>query len=466
MLLLACLLSRIAVLHQFWDDLNDDRDAYLGIARQITSGAGFTVPGGDQPTAYRPPLYPLLLTPWAGEEDRLGRAVLHLLASCGTVWLIWSLAGHLGLNRFARTGATLLFVADPLLLRYVTFPMTETVCAFLSALLLWQLSRPGPFTIRSGVLLGITFGACTLCRPTYWVFGGLYVLTKLPQRKWLYRRGQWPARMATVSGVALLMLPWTVRNGLLLGAPVVTTTHGGYTLLLGNNDAFYREVVAQRWGTVWDGSHGPGQSGWIKDVNRELDRLGLTGEVERDRWMSRTARQTVWEQPVLFLRACLLRLLRFWNVVPLGEEGTAYPAWIRAVVGTFYSVYWISALAGCGLWLWDRAGLWTRSEAPRETTPAIIADSSGTASSRETQCSTADRGAYGSVPDSETIRSSVRHRTLLACFLLVAAFMLLHLVYWSNARMRAPVMPALAVLTVWWMGRRPACAGDDGERGT
>jgi hypothetical protein len=427
-LLLCCLLSRLVVLSWFQDDLNDDRDAYLGIARQIASGEGFTVPGSDRPTAYRPPLYPLLLAPWSGEGPvgRLGRGTLHLLAACGTAWLIWSLTGHLGLSRFARTGATLLFIADPLLLRYVPFPMTETVCVFLSALLLWQLCRPGPWTIRSGFLLGITFGACVLCRPTYWVFGGLYVAARMTERTWRSGRGEWTARCATIAGVALLVLPWTVRNGLVLGSPVVTTTHGGYTLLLGNNDAFYREVVAQRWGTVWDGSHGPGQAGWVEDLNRELDRLGLTGEVERDRWMSREARRTIQEQPGMFLRACLLRLLRFWNVVPLGEEGAAWPAWIRGFVGTFYGLYWLGALAGCGFWLWSiRTGTRISDEVVGDSVPA---------------------DAIGGLPS--------RHK-LLACLLLVVAFMLLHLVYWSNARMRAPVMPAVAVLAVAWTGRRP-----------
>jgi hypothetical protein len=38
--------------------------------------------------------------------------------------------------------------------------------------------------------------------------------------------------------------------------------------------------------------------------------------------------------------------------------------------------------------------------------------------------------------------------------LLIASFVMVHLVYWTDARMRAPVMPAIAIL-VARVGRRP-----------
>ena len=49
---------------------------------------------------------------------------------------------------------------------------------------------------------------------------------------------------------------------------------------------FYEEVVRQPFGTVWDDSRNPSQKDWAGGINEEMDRLGVTGEVERDRWRS------------------------------------------------------------------------------------------------------------------------------------------------------------------------------------
>ena len=60
-LLLAALCLRTAVLGVLSENLSDDRDAYRGIAESLKDGTGFSHPGTTAETAYRPPLYPLLL---------------------------------------------------------------------------------------------------------------------------------------------------------------------------------------------------------------------------------------------------------------------------------------------------------------------------------------------------------------------------------------------------------------------
>ena len=47
----------------------DDPDNYLPMARSLASGEGFAFKG--RPTAYRPPLYPLMLAP-AGRAGHVG----------------------------------------------------------------------------------------------------------------------------------------------------------------------------------------------------------------------------------------------------------------------------------------------------------------------------------------------------------------------------------------------------------
>ena len=55
----------------------DDPDNYLPLARSLAAGDGFCLQG--RPTAYRPPLYPLLLAPLivaAGDPASWGIALL------------------------------------------------------------------------------------------------------------------------------------------------------------------------------------------------------------------------------------------------------------------------------------------------------------------------------------------------------------------------------------------------------
>lgn len=424
-LLIVCVLPRLAVLGRYWSDLSDDRDAYLGMAQGIAAGRGLSTPGSDRPTAFRPPLYPLLLAPWAGEHEQLPRAILHLLLATGTAWLIWRTAGHLGLSRSAKSLALLLFAFDPLLLRYLAFPMTETLCTFLSALLLFQVARPGPPTWVAAFLAGVTFGACVLARPTYWVFGVLFAVAHC-FASWRagrdtslristeHVRGNLKRRAAALAGVAIVVLPWVIRNWIMIGTPIVMTTHGGYTLLLGNNTAFYEEVLNQPWGTIWDGSRGPGQEVWVDGINAQMDQQGLHSEVARNRWMGDLAKQTIREHPWTFLRACWWRFVRFWYVVPLGPEAAALPFWLRWGIAALYSLTWLLMLGGIAR----------------------------LAMSAFHVC----RGERSVESSQQSDRFAPEFRGWLPLILLILSFVLVHLVYWSDARMRAPVMPAVVLL--------------------
>src|SRR5205814_9425431 len=73
------------------------------------------------------------------------------------------------------------------------------------------------------------------------------------ERHWIADFG-W--RLANVAGLvvaaAAVMSPWAIRNYRVFGKPVVTTTHGGYTLLLGNNSSFYEWLERDETGLPWD----------------------------------------------------------------------------------------------------------------------------------------------------------------------------------------------------------------------
>ncbi len=400
-----------------YDELNEDPDSYLGIARNLISWRGYSTPGTETPTAFRPPLYPILIAPISAQSAAWARGTLNILAVLCASILIWKSAISLGLSRSAQILAILVYGFDPLLVRYSSLSMTESVCSLMSALLLWRLVQQEPpdqsrnlktSCWKTPLLTGIVFGLCVLTRPTFWAFGGLFFLWSLFYLK--FQKGaaasQLLRRFALAGlGVCIVVGPWLVRNCIVFHSPILMTSHGGYTVLLGNNEAFYAEVVEQPWGTVWDGSKGPGQGVWAHKVNQKLDQLELFSEVERDRWMANQARETIRNNPTLFLKACWLRFIRFWNIAPSGPAAENIPVALLRLVSLYYIVLW----------------------------------------------------GFVAVGLARIIRFNFAQRMRwIPVILLVIAFTSVHLIYWSNVRMRAPIVPALSLIAAAAISRNRA----------
>lgn len=394
-------------------ELTHDRDAYLGIARQVASGQGYCSPSSTTPTAFRPPLYPLLLAgagsifPWP--------AAVFLVNSIGSALLIigiWLLADSLGLRCWQRV-AGLLAAVDPLLVQYAGQPMTESLFAGLVAL--WLASATRPSTGRRGDLLtGTLFGLAVLCRPTLWPLAGLYGLIWIWRLVGGIRTGALRATCqrlpwAGVVAAAVVVAPWALRNQLVFGVPLLTTTHGGYTLLLANNPAFYRDVVSQSADTAW-----PGESlqSWQTDLAAAIHtELGPSaGEVAEDRLQSRWAWNYIREHPRAFRDSMGYRIRSLWRLAPQGPV-TGSRVWLSRAAAGFYLVLFL--LAGAGLMRVFRTGSVER---------------------------------------------------WLPLLLVLATIQTVHLFYWTDARMRAPLVPVLVLLAVLGMegltSRRRAAAGN------
>ena len=259
--LLAFLIRVIAVVVRH-ENLWIDTDAYLAIAQNLLDGNGFcSTPG--QPTAFRPPLYPLLVSVslYCGGHAAIG--VVQIVLGTATVWLTWRIARCCQFSQQTSLLAAAIIAVDPLLVEYSTQAMTETLSTFLVTLLLLATLR-SDHGARKGIVVGVVFGLAALCRPSIWAFGGLaavgWLVVALANRS-SHSGSDCGGRLfrgktvfACAAAVAVTVSPWVIRNTLQFGRPVLMTTHGGYTLLLGNNETFFREVVSGERGTVWEGS--------------------------------------------------------------------------------------------------------------------------------------------------------------------------------------------------------------------
>ncbi|MBC7352438.1 MAG: glycosyltransferase family 39 protein [Thermogutta sp.] len=430
---LAVLAGRLAVL-LVPGALTTDPDSYQHVARELVTRGSFSLDG--RPTAYRPPLYPLVLAGvqacW-GDSWRIGVAGLHLLMGWATALCAAILAGRIGGLR-AAVAAVLLAGFDPLLLHSSRLVMTETQSAFLAVLVVWLASRvanrPSGF---AWLALGLLLGACALTRPTFllWPFaaGGLALLftapgkgekpfreqmtssslegpsagnrTDVPSRR---SRGassgdilRW--RLRSISwlglGVILALLPWGLRNLFVFGKVIIGTTHGGYTFYLANNDDFYQFLRNPEDRLVWDGA----------EFNRRWEATVATeagsNELTADRLAYRRAWQTVRAQPGMFLYACGYRLLQLWRPIP-HQLDPREPLSVRLArwgVGVFSLVEYLFALVGLTFVI-------RKARREGETSAWALA-------------------VWG--------------------LGLAITLSVVHTFYWSNVRMRTPLAPVLAV---------------------
>jgi hypothetical protein len=382
--------------------LSDDRDDYLLVAQHYVDNGFWTAFKGI-PNSFRPPLYPLVvagLLKFGGESTALG--ILQLVLGTATVALTWQIGQRLGLGFFAVVAATLVAL-DPLLIEYTTFPMTETLFTFLVALLVAVATpdRVASAESRSSLLraaaIGAAFGACALCRPTIWPVAGLIGLWILwHSRKAKASWSMWIAR-AAIAGVALAIVvaPWAARNWQILGSPILTTTHGGYTLLLGNNDAYFHQVAARPLLDEWrESAPDRFQQTWFQNLVAEMDHeIGpAAGEIAQDRWMYRRAWRDISANPGLFLRSCVLRFAEFWNVIPLSPSRTGTAGVLVWGTCAGYTLELILFVVGLLTLAYRRDERWAL--------PLIL----------------------------------------------ILNFTLVHLLYWSNMRMRAPLVPLIALV--------------------
>jgi hypothetical protein len=460
-------------------NLEQDPDAYREIAENLIVHGEFalgkltpqTTDWHPRPTAYRPPLYPVILSnlPTADRQHvSLAKvAVLHLLLGVATVWLTWlamrrmfvAIGGPEARQEVAptvRSGtgeqqgtfvrsegpahgsasrgvsppgliwppviAGLIVACDPILLNQQTLVMTETLAAFLAILSLWCLARfDAARTPFNAALAGGAIGLAVLCRPTFLPWLGLVAVAMLfihggPFKSQIsnLKFGNLPWRLANVAGLtvvaAAVMSPWAIRNYRVFGKPIVTTTHGGYTFALGNSDDFYNYLAKENRLLPFEAPAidvtqtilGEVQRGNI--VAQEIrPRVIAQLECTLDEDFYRAARRAIRERPTAFVMACFYRIGQLWSPLPhkLTADESTGRRWLRYATCMWY----------CGVYLLAAIGVWR-------------------------------------------LRWKLFAPPWIWGVLLCVAFTAVHTFYWTNLRMRAPLIPLIALVAAAAIDKR------------
>jgi 4-amino-4-deoxy-L-arabinose transferase-like glycosyltransferase len=239
-----------------------DQQFYIGIAYDIRHHGvftnGFVFAEGPEDAPHPPgmrftPLYPALLATVAAIDPGFGRALDCVAASHGqdtscpraapllrtmqyamiawVLWLVWWLARRLSHDMITGWLALgLALAAAPMLAAYANNAMTEIVALTfaVSAIAAGVVGIAGPVSWLA--LAGLCAGAAALTRPAF-----LFVWLVAPLAAVMLARARcrplWLGCLAFWLAGALVMVPWVLRNAVVLGTPGLTAGYGPQVLV-------------------------------------------------------------------------------------------------------------------------------------------------------------------------------------------------------------------------------------------
>jgi hypothetical protein len=227
-----------------------DPSIYLQAAASIADGNGYTSLLG-RPTAYYPPGYPFFVAGVQRVAEFLGQGS-HLVLILG---LTQAVLGGVAAAALVVAGcrirrgvwlgvvAGLLFALWPNLIIHSGLVLSESLylccfCVLLAALCTWTLRLQSPHIGRSGAVvfvLILSTALCTLVRPQ-----SVAMVLPAAALAWLMSGFGWRSALRGLGlllvGMLIAVLPWTLRNAVVLKGFVPMSTNTGDNLCIGFHD--------------------------------------------------------------------------------------------------------------------------------------------------------------------------------------------------------------------------------------
>jgi hypothetical protein len=239
------LVARLAFAFGYWvgKPLNNDEIEYLQLGRSVAAGQGFTYApaAGEHLDAAgygRAPLFPFFVSVMAGVTSpaTLIPALKAVQSGLGAlaVWLLARVARRAAGPRAQEVTAWIAALYPPLVwLPSFLFSESLYVVLALANVLLLDVAlanseAPGGRKTAGLAVAGVLAGLAALTRPAHVFFVGVTVLWLLARRRLV-----WAAAFAAAA--LLTIAPWTLRNYVTYGRPVLIASEGGITFWTGNH---------------------------------------------------------------------------------------------------------------------------------------------------------------------------------------------------------------------------------------
>ena len=269
----------------------DEKD-YHNLALNLVHAHGF-VDERRQPSAARPPGYPLVLSAvYAVWERPLAAKLLNSFA-CGLTALVLSLiASSIG-SRIAGIVAPLLVLCFPLFSYTAStlYPQTVGTLLFVSAI--FFLVR-FPSSSKGTIIAGGLFGFLVLMIPAFLLllplFPAYLMIVDRLNADPMFRRA-----LLFLGCAALVVAPWTLRNFLQFKSFIPVSTNTGINLLLGNSP------------------NTKADSGVNVDISNYVEAAEGMDEVQKDNFFKHAAISFVKRDPVAALLLYCRKVVNYFN---------------------------------------------------------------------------------------------------------------------------------------------------------
>lgn len=327
-----------------------DTGAYVLLAQNLLGGKGYAYAG--QPTAFRPPGYPLLLAAFMelfGKHYIVAMRGFQFLEGLAIVLLCAAMAGRI-FGKTAKKAALLLGLFIPTLVELTDEILTETTAALFTGIFLYFLVRyreKQHWHFLMGMSIAVGLGS--LVRPNL-IFLELIALLVVC----LQKNGRSRLRDAAVVILApcILMSPWIIRNLEVFHGRVLFSTEGGPAAATGI-------IEPQGRSQFGDAEKIKDALGWVLPQGLETNdpsRLLLPSEPEIDRrsWQVayRLWRESGWDLFPIGLK----KVSYFWLSTDQIFWTRSFPSFQRTLRAMGVFAYWIILALGIIGWFCLRRG--------------------------------------------------------------------------------------------------------------
>ncbi|MGH9685950.1 MAG: ArnT family glycosyltransferase [Candidatus Acidiferrales bacterium] len=326
-----------------WGGLGD-APAYFLLAHNIATGKGYAYAGFA--TAYRPPIYPLLLAGGIKVFDSHAFEAVRLvqfLMGLAVVYLCASVAGNL-FGKDEKRAALVLALFFPTLVIMTGDILTEATATLISALFLYLFvrffQRPS-WAILAG--LSVCVGVATLIRFNMALLGIVVLAVVLLQQKTLPK---WRAAALMICLSGLVVSPWLVRNYRAFHGRLLLSTESGPAAVMG-------VLTPQGRALPGDSARLRRALGWVPPADIETNapsraQFGSEAELNRKAWRVAFGlwRHTGWRLVPLTLE----KLSYFWLSTDQLLWTRSFRPLVRAARAGGVLVYWVLLAFGIAGW--------------------------------------------------------------------------------------------------------------------
>jgi hypothetical protein len=321
------------------------------IAENVVNGKGYTACSADyfpfcsntnQQTAMREPIPVYLMAAsyfiWHTQSSGI---VLQCILYLGTLLVIFAFLNEKD-KRVARFGALLWTISIPVL-ELLKTDSGALACAFFLSIgvLFFQKGRERG-GIRYWLMSAAFFGLASLSRSVILVIPPALAVGLFWERRLKLLRGLNSAgpSMMFLATFFIVMMPWVIRNELVLGKPVMGSTLTGYNVLrmnymLSNRDFVPHYVGANEFGPV------------LTKLIQQSSLTGKENEVQMQDYYLKIGLQTILSNPGGYLQLSAFRFLSLWFNTTV-EAAYGYPPYnLEGVIEVaFQFILLIAVVAG------------------------------------------------------------------------------------------------------------------------